>query len=540
MGGIGYRHGGPGFKLHELRLFINPELYRVARVEATFYVGILPVISLFIGILLWFRHRKDLLLAFGIILFFYALTIAFALIGPEIIHKVPTLNSSLLTRFGYLIDVALAIVAASVLHYFIERFKTKRWLPLTILVIFAVQAADQYRLFHKFNGPVPNAAFYPATKSITYLQVHLKPLQYVLPDQGFLINGTLGGYGLNDWYAHTFHAPEEKEILGKIVKQPFKTPTSAMFPFSSIDLKSPYIDLLNIKAILSTSFSPYALRPLWDNEREQMPAPALPTNTLEQSFTIDSETRAEGIALLMATFGAEHASSDIALTLFKEGKKAAVTVASKEKIKDNTWVGFTFDTPFTFTPGEYTVTLTMLDTTRIHPVTVWLNKGEEIHQAVINGKKEPVSFKLALFNRKDLSPRYRIMNLEPDIYILENMKVQGEAYFIPSPDTLQTGDYTHVKTTHPSNTHILIDYTSDRPGWIVVPMRTYPGWHASINGKEVPLQEYLGMLPAIKVDGSVTIDFYYRPSYTFYSYLLSFLSIIVLLFLIWKFNREEK
>jgi hypothetical protein len=540
MGGIGYRHGGPGFKLHELRLFINPELYRVARVEATFYVGILPVISLFVAILLWFKHRKDILLTFGIVLFFYALTIAFALIGPELIHKVPTLNSSLLTRFGYLIDVALAIIAASVLHYFIERFKAKRWLPLTVFVIFSLQIADQYRLFHKFNGPVPNAAFYPVTKSIAYLQTHLKPLQYIMADQGFLINGTLGGYGLNDWYAHTFHAPAEKEILRKIVKHPFRTPTSAMFPFSSIDLKSPYIDLLNIKVILSTSFSPYALQHLWDNERKQMPAPALPTNTLEQSFSIDKEIEAEGIALLMATFGKEHASSDIALTLFKEGKALATATASKEQIKDNSWVGFTFGTPFVFTPGEYRVKLKMLDTTRIHPVTVWLNKGVDTHRAVINGKEEPVSFKLALFNRKDLTPHYRIMNLEPDIYILENMNVKGEAYFIPERNGVQHSDYSHVKTTHPSNTHILIDYTSNRPGWIVVPMRTYPGWHASINGTEVPLSDYLGMLPAIKVDGRSTIDFYYRPSYTFYSYLLSFLSIIVLLFLIWKFNRKKR
>jgi len=540
MGGIGYRHGGPGFRLYDLRLFINPDLYRVPRVETTFYVGILPVISLFIAITLWFKNRRDLLLTFGLILFFYALTIAFTLIGPDLIHKIPTLNSSLLTRFGYLIDVALAIVSASVLHHFILHFKKTKWLPAAIFILFAVQVVDQYRLFHKFNGPVPNTAFYPVTKSIAYLQDHLQPLQYVMADQGFLINGTLGGYGLNDWYAHTFHAAAEKKILQNIVERPFRTPTSAMFPFSSIDLSSPYIDLLNIKAVLATSFVPYELHHLWDNEREQTPAPALPTNTLLQSFTIDSTVKSEGIALLMATYGKPHALSDIALSLSKDGKEVATSIANKESVKDNAWVGFSFGNPFTFTPGTYTITLKMTDTSHIHPVTVWMNKDEKKYQAVINGEKVPHSFKMALFDHKDLTPHYKILNLEPDIYILENQQVEGEAYFIPSLKTTQRGDYTHLKTTHPSNTHILIDYTSDEPGWVVIPMRTYPGWHAKVNGREVDLVAYLDMLPAVKVDGPSTIDLYYRPSYTFYSYLLSFLSIIVLLFLIWKFNREEK
>jgi len=45
---MGSRHGGNGFSLNDFKLFIDPYLYRYPQVETTFYVGILPVVFLFL------------------------------------------------------------------------------------------------------------------------------------------------------------------------------------------------------------------------------------------------------------------------------------------------------------------------------------------------------------------------------------------------------------------------------------------------------------------------------------------------------------
>jgi len=108
-----------------------------------------------------------------------------------------------------------------------------------IILLLGVQIADQKRLFARFNAVVPNDTFYASTKTIDYVQKHIKPFQYIIADRGYLIAGTLGGYGLKDWFSHSFHTAKEKEILSKLVDHPFQTPTSAMFSCNAIHLESP-------------------------------------------------------------------------------------------------------------------------------------------------------------------------------------------------------------------------------------------------------------------------------------------------------------
>ena len=138
MGGLAGRHGGNGFHLQDFKLFINPDLYRYPRVESTFYVGILPILFLLFSlVIVWFKPR--FILIFGLVLFLYSVTIAFTLISPDIIHKIPTLNTSLLTRFGYLIDVSLAIISAFFIHTLFEFSRHKKWLFLLIPLLLLVQ-----------------------------------------------------------------------------------------------------------------------------------------------------------------------------------------------------------------------------------------------------------------------------------------------------------------------------------------------------------------------------------------------------------------
>ena len=538
MGGIGYRSGGAGFKLYDFNLFINPDFYRFPRVETTFYVGILPLVFLFLS-LIFYILKPRFIGIFGLILFLYSITIAFTLVSPDIIHKIPTLNSSLLTRFGYLIGLSLSIISAYGLNELITKFEQKKWIVVLIALIIGIQIADQKKLFNRFNGAVPNSSFYPQTKSIDYLQKNLQPFQYVMADNGYLISGTLGGYGLNDWFAHSFHTAEEKNILRQVVKKPFKTPTSAMFPFSDIQLDSPYIDFLNIKSILATSFSTDKNIPLWDNKRKNIPSPVLPTNTLIQSFQLDKPIQINGISLHMATYGEPYATSDVELVLTKSGENISSSIVDKEMISDNKWVPFKFEQPINLTSGHYSISVKMLNHINAKALTIWSNVGEKQHKLLVNGKPENISFKMVLTQKKEISPKYKIHNLEPNIYIIENLHVSGGAYFIKALDTNQNIDCTKTKTTILSNTKIQIEYLGNTQGWVVLPMRSYPGWIATVNGKEIQTKKFLGMLPAIKVKGNSKILITYAPSYSTYTYLLSLLGVFILLFSILKFRKKD-
>jgi len=538
MGGIGYRSGGAGFKLNALQLFINPNFYRIPKVETTFYVGILPVLFLFVALILYVLKPRFIAF-FGFILFVYSTTIAFTLISPEIIHKIPTLNSSLLTRFGFLIGLSLAIIAAYVLQVMIEKFNHSKWVYLMIPMIFSIQIIDQKRLFNSFNAAVPNASFYPQTKSISYLQKNVKPFQYLIADGGFLIAGTLGGYRLNDWYAHSFHSAEEKTILNELVNKPFKTPTSATFAFSQINLDSPYLDYLAIRYMLSTSLSIEDHIPLWDNERAQLPSPLLSTSVFIQNFHMKEDKEVYGLSLQMATYGAKHASSDVELILSSEGKEIVSSVVSKEMIMDNKWVPFEFGKTMHLNAGDYSVSIRMLSDLNIKPLAIWTNIGETQYKLVANGEEQNLSLKMGWSKKRIFDEKFKILNLEPDIHVIENLHIQGGAYFLKSLDKTHTVDYSNTTTTLLSNTEIKIQYSGNEDGWVILPMRSYPGWKATVNEKEIEIHKFLGMLPAIKVNGKSTVYINYAPAYNKYTYAFAVLSLFILLFSILKFRRND-
>ncbi len=538
MGGTGYRSCGAGFSKGDFALFYNPDLYKIPRVETTFYVGVLPLVFLVFTFIFSF-FRPSFIAIFSLLLFLFALTISFALIDIDIIRAIPLLNSSLLTRFGYLLGLALAIISAYGLHILYNKFQDYKWIYILIAILFSIQIAQQKDLFSDFNGPVPNASFYPKTKSISYLQEHLKPLEHIMADSGYLIAGTLGGYALNDWYAHSFHKGQEKEILRKIVNKPFKTPTSSMFNFSQINLDSPYIDYLGIKSILTTNFSQNEYVMFWDNNRKRKPCPTIPANTLLQKFSLSKPYNITGIQLYMATYGEKHASSDVELILKKDENIIATLIADKMSINDNKWVSFKLNTSQILDTGKYSMSIQLKESTNAKPLTVWSNIGENRSRLLVNGKETDLSFQMRFIAHKTLNPKYNILNLEPNIHILENKNVKENAYFLKTLDKKYSPDYTPIKTQIFSNTKIKITYLGSDSGWVIFPMHKYPGWTATVNGKKTKIDTFLGMMPAVKINTKSDILLSYKPTYNKYTYPLSILSILILIFAALRFRKKD-
>ena len=291
--------------------------------------------------------------------------------------------------------------------------------------------------------------------------------------------------------------------------------------------------------MLGTSLSVAYNTPLWDKNKVPSPSPFLLTNDFIQKFHIKKDTQADGLTLQMATYGAKHASSDVELILSNKDKEIATSVVTKEMIRDNRSVFFEFGHTLHLYKGNYSISLRMLSDVDIKPLAIWSNSDKKQYKLVANGEEHNLSLKIGLSKKKIFDEKFKILNLEPDIYIIENLHIQGGAYFLKTLDTTNNVDYTAIETTLLSNTEIEIQYSSDEDGWIILPMRSYPGWQATVNGNKIEIQKFLRMLPAIRVNGQSNIHISYAPSYNKYTYTFSLLSLFILLFSFLKFRRKN-
>jgi uncharacterized membrane protein YfhO len=172
----------------------------------------------------------------------------------------------------------------------------------------------------------------------------------------------------------------------------------------------------------------------------------------------------------------------------------------------------------------------MLDKSQVKPLTVWTNTGEKENRLLVNNKPVNMSLKMSLTQKKVMPDKYTLINLEPNIYIIENNTVTAGAYFINALDTNQSIQQSKVKTTLLSNTEVEVTYTGSKSGWIILPMRSYPGWSAQINTKNITIEKFLNILPAIKVNGKSKIIISYNPSYNIFTYGIAIFGLLMLLF----------
>ncbi len=538
IGGIGYRHGGGNLKLSELVMFVNPYLYARPLVERTVYVGILPVLFLFMSIFLYQRKKYNkLIFKFSLALFIVSLTITYALIGPDILNLIPILNTNHWNRFSLLVAISLSLLAAYAIDYIMHRIKKEYIAILFAIAIILVQIVDQKMLFNRFNNVVSNQSFYPQTNSLNAIKKQINPFEYVVADTGFLISGTLGAYGINEWFSHNFRSAKEKKILENIVSRPFRTPTSARFECDQINFKSKYMDYLNVKYILcSKEYNKVPVRPLIADQPYL--APPIPKNKLLQPINVGKDITIHGFEIYMATYQYKKINSDIKLTLWQDKNQIASAIAPKEEIHDNRGANYDFDNAIVLKEGNYSISLEAVSPSISLPVTVWCGKSKEQPTLEVNGKKSNLVMLLNFLQEFQLPLKYRVYNLEPNISLIENSSVKGSAYFLSDLTNNSRIMYENIKLKIQNNSRIDIEYLGDKTGWIVIPMRIYPGWKAYVNGNEIQVDKMLGMLPAFRVKSPSHIIYRYEPDYLLWTLLISFLSLGFLV--IYVFYKRKK
>ena len=513
IGGIGYRHGGTIYRLADLKLFILSH-YRPYMVEKTLYAGIIPCILILAAVFFHFRRKSWISKAF-LLTFLMGLTIAFALINADIIRMIPTLNKNPWNRFSFLIDTSMAMLSAYALHQIVIRIKSRKTALLVIAVLFSLQYADMSSFFRKYNRPVPNEAFYPVTPSIKFMQDNLKPFQYVIADSGYLLCGTLGAYGLNEWFAHTFHSPQTKKILGQIVRNPFQTPTSSAFSTSQVITESPYIDFLNNKFITATKGNFGMISsPLWNRHNHaKQPVPDLPANKLRQFFSVRNEKELYGISVQFATYGRKHPFSGVVLKLMHKDKVLAEKEVSEKEVSDNLWTDFVFPSPVHLKPGTYSFSIEVAEPELENHLTIWAAKEKSTSFLKLNGKRVNLVLHASLLEKRPGLDKYTVHNIEPGIQIVENNNVKGGAYFIKSKNLINSPMYDKVVTEQTSNSLVKVENSYDGPGWIVLPVRNFKGWTVIIDGKKQKPDDFLGIMPAVRVNGPGEVIFKYVPPY---------------------------
>jgi len=141
-----------------------------------------------------------------------------------------------------------------------------------------------------------------------------------------------------------------------------------------------------------------------------------------------------------------------------------------------------------------------------------------------------------------VADRWNVLDLEREILVLENRNVTGGVYFIGSldPSATEPAKFTGLYSDMPASGSINIDYSGKEAGWVVLPMHMHPGWKAYIGGRPAQYDAYMGILPAVPVQGACNIAFRYEPAYFRWGVPLSITGLVVFcLFCLWCVRYDK-
>ncbi len=533
---LGYRtSGGMPLNIHDLLLFFTYQ--DPPRVENTVYVGVLACVFALVGVFPVFRRNDRqlrLFTFFNASLVIITLSIAFGFLPHKLIEAMPIFKNN--PKWGRLLVVTLlglSVLSAIGLDYIgiklqelsvrylrLTPLNAQRLIALVLIGCIGVQFYSQKELFNRFNAVVPSEWFYPLTPSIKYVKENLRPLQSVIADISYWFAGTLGAYGIPEWYAHSFRTDEEKKVLAKLVFNSAASPTSMLIDGSKIQFDSPLMNKMAIKYLLVNKAILEQKRLFTLPELSHELAPPLPDNILRQHIHLQDDMIIDSFGFMFGTYGKEHPPADVRIAIYNDkGQKLSLDPEiPKDDISDNKWGFFEFPGKVYFKKGDYSVVIYLVDYRGGDKVAVWATKSRNNtgDYLEINGVNTNMScqYKIGYYEKIDpavFAGKWNVLDLEKDILVFENKQVTNSAYFIKdlSPSDNQT-DFSGLDVKEAAVDQIDIDYSRSDPGWIVLPMHRNPGWKAYVNNRQVKYDKYLDILPAIPVQGTSHIVFRYQ------------------------------
>ncbi|MEW8559863.1 MAG: hypothetical protein AB2588_17895 [Candidatus Thiodiazotropha sp.] len=556
---LSHRRGGSTFKeAKDLLLYIQPFREGPLTLGRTAYVGLIPLILFLPALWLTWRSRLDWKYVWGLSLVVAIAPLAFAWIPMDYIRQIPLIGTSMINRLHLIIGLGLSLLSVLVLSAAYRRFgwNATTWASLVLLLLLAVQVVDQRRVFQSLVGHVKGETIYPRTATIDYVRDNIAPLQNVIADRGYLLSGVVSAYGLSEWFAHGFHSPAEKRLLKGAVTKPFLTPTASAFLCRQVNFANArLLAYLGVRYVLCADESKYRAaverKPVFDTI-EPSPGEAggvsLTGERIAQLFELHHQVSFDELDLALQTVNAENMPG-VRLKLWMDS--VALTESAPCALQaepDGAYLRCEFPDRVMLDKGRYEMELMVEGDNAssslvavVHPSDsplFRLQVGKSSRESVLDwrgNKRTGSHVYLAVLSGEVDS--YTVHEVEPGVVLVENRLVGGSAYFVASLGSMTAPRYDQVKLREYSDTSMRFDYLGDRPGWVVLPVRMYPGWSCLVNGKKVEPALFKGVMPAVPVSGNGTVDFVYSP--THYSVYAAVSVLGVLLCLLFLFKAQS-
>ena len=308
-----------------------------------------------------------------------------------------------------------------------------------------------------------------------------------------------------------------------------------MFASSALNPNADLYARLGIRYIIFSKFNQENI--LVHNQTthaQKLILPPLNTNKIIQIFQTNKTILLKKIGILLFPLNTQKASSKLSIDIknlnnetltsssiladdIKNYAGSSPDAGNKPSTTTDKETLFHIDPTITLPPGTYKLEITATNPSNKADITAWatFNSSHATDTLTINGKLFSGSLFYSIYTDQmskldnKLWDKYELEN--NDIVLAENKLTPKGAYLIPSLLKDAPWTETHISSTRPQAGRVQIEYTGNKAGFIVVPMRHYPGWNVYVNGVKNTLQTYLGMMPAVYVKGPAHITFSYEP-----------------------------
>jgi hypothetical protein len=560
---ISHRRGG-GMPPSYLYGLIDPWYIGRPRVEYSAYVGIATLVFACAAVFFAARRAPSSRSAPALSTWFWlavtALTLSAVYRLPplaSLLYRLPILNFNPSQRMTSVLGLELAVLAAVGLQGLLDLARqraaradrpARAWkhAALFAAVIFAVHCAELMRIGRVHNARVPANAFFPSRPTIEFVKERIGPAQSVLAiHDAYFIPGTLGSYGLSDWFAHTYRRAAEKAVLEQVVERPWASWTAAAFSFDRVKMDSPWLDALGIRFVMTTDARPPVVAQL-ANDR---PSELVGQRRIAQSVKLGSPARVCSLGMLFGTYDRAHADAGVRLTVANEqGETLARSVAPAETVLNNRWAEFKLDKPISLAPGVYELHVESVQGKDAAPLSVWSFVGEDRYpdgHATVDGAPSAgdLAFKLTACDFR-LPDGWRVARERNGLAVLERDNAPPGGYLVTrldDPPARGRLDWSTVELTSFTGDRQVFKVNAAARAYFVRTARLWRGWRAFVDGREAPIETYQNMLQAVAFDaGTHVIELRYVPGGWAAGLALSAAGIVLELLLIgWALRRSR-
>jgi hypothetical protein len=380
--------------------------------------------------------------------------------------------------------------------------------------------------------------FYPTDTLLAEVKQNIRPFQSVITDNNYLISGTLGAYGIPEWFAHAFKSNAIKSVLKQVIDDPFTSATATLVGAESIRLNSPAMAALGVRYVLGDSgIALSSLRPDFGQGATvpvHKPLPPMPGSEWVQSLNLVSSYHPKAMLVRLATYTRTDLVGEVVMTLYRDGEDEPIarSVVEASTVLDNQMAVFPIPKALVLAPGNYRFIFSYQHAGATDRITAWYTPAPAKNCSLqVDGKAVSgcIDFDLAA-PRDDIGTFVPVAS-DNGMHLMENTNVPAGPYFLPTLNAWPGRESSNeVRLLGRDETDFTLEYLGTSPGFVVVPMN-FPkkDWHVRMDGREVSPEWYLGGLPAFSVNGPATLEFSYHPNSLRYGTGISLITLLGLL-----------